>query len=510
MSSGVAEYQFSLGERNFTWVLSQVTWSEAAAAAQTAGGQLLTVSSASDLTDIQSALTSALKEDVSELFLGTQTDTGRYVWLGVSDATTEGSWIWENATSLDYSNWSSDSDYSSSSLGADLDFAGMNVVVPLGSSDTVLGQWNDFNSSDAMTYVIEVVPNRAPILATATELSTDEDTASAAIAFSATDADGDTLTYVFSTPSKGSVVDNGDSTHTYTPHANENGSDSFTVTVNDGTVDVSQTVDVTINAVNDAVAVAGAVTITGTVTQGEVLSADTSALSDTDGLGTLSYQWQASGADISNANSSTYALTQAEVGKALTVDVSYTDVQGSAESATSAATSAVVAVQAITIGYIDSENTRTLFADQTLIFKSDADSTTVAMSSGSLATLSQDLSFTHLEFSGSGPISESVDVAAIVAEADLSGANLNYAGLVMKDLSGINLSSSNLYHTHFYSSNLSDADLSGALLVGCQRRTKTAPVAGALVRHLIGSCRSKTAPLLGFRFVHSPAQQNAP
>ena len=44
----------------------------------------------------------------------------------------------------------------------------------------------------------------------------------------------------------------------------------------------------------------------------------------------------------------------------------------------------------------------------------------------------------------------------------------------------------------------------------CQRRTKTAPVAGALVRHLIGSGRSKTAPLLGFRFVHSPAQRNAP
>jgi len=47
-------------------------------------------------------------------------------------------------------------------------------------------------------------------------------------------------------------------------------------------------------------------------------------------------------------------------------------------------------------------------------------------------------------------------------------------------------------------------------LATCQRRTKTAPVAGALVRHLIGSGRSKTAPLLGFRFVHSPAQRNAP
>ena len=94
--------------------------------------------------------------------------------------------------------------------------------------------------------------NDAPVLTTSATLSTDEDTAITAIAFSATDVDGDNLTYSFSTPSKGSVTNNGDGTYTYTPYANENGSDSFTVTVNDGTVDVSQTVDVTINAVNDA------------------------------------------------------------------------------------------------------------------------------------------------------------------------------------------------------------------------------------------------------------------
>jgi VCBS repeat-containing protein len=76
--------------------------------------------------------------------------------------------------------------------------------------------------------------------------------ASSAIAFGATNVDGDTLTYAISNPSKGSVANNGNGTYTYTPAANENGSHSFTVTANDGTADVSQTVYVTINAVNDA------------------------------------------------------------------------------------------------------------------------------------------------------------------------------------------------------------------------------------------------------------------
>ena len=94
--------------------------------------------------------------------------------------------------------------------------------------------------------------NFAPVLTTSSNFDTNEDTPSLAIAFSATDPDGNALQYSFSDPTKGSVTNNGDGTYTYTPDANENGSDSFTITVNDGTVDVSKTVDVTINGLNDA------------------------------------------------------------------------------------------------------------------------------------------------------------------------------------------------------------------------------------------------------------------
>ena len=181
--------------------------------------------------------------------------------------------------------------------------------------------------------------NDAPTISTTTSLSTDEDTAIAAIAFSGSDVDGDSLTFSFSDPAKGTVTNNDDGTFIYTPDANANGSDSFTITANDGTVDVTETVNVAIAPVNDLPT--GAVTITGTATEEQVLTAVTITLEDEDGLGTLSYQWKADGANITGATASTLNLGQSEVGKAITVSVSYTDGESTTESVTSEATSAV-------------------------------------------------------------------------------------------------------------------------------------------------------------------------
>ena len=64
-------------------------------------------------------------------------------------------WVWEDNSDVTYSNWSSASNYASSSLGADQDFAGLNVKAPVSSSNTTLGQWMDFSAADEMTYIIE-------------------------------------------------------------------------------------------------------------------------------------------------------------------------------------------------------------------------------------------------------------------------------------------------------------------------------------------------------------------
>ncbi len=93
------------------------------------------------------------------------------------------------------------------------------------------------------------------------------------------------------------------------------------------------------------VAPVGLPAISGTATQGETLTADTSSITDADGFSThpnFFYQWKADGADISGGLAATFILTQSQVGKAITVTVSYTDRGRNDESLTSAETSAVV------------------------------------------------------------------------------------------------------------------------------------------------------------------------
>ncbi|CAN1566934.1 SbsA, Ig-like domain containing protein [Burkholderiaceae bacterium] len=99
--------------------------------------------------------------------------------------------------------------------------------------------------------------------------------------------------------------------------------------------------------VNDAPT--GAVTISGTVTQGQTLTVNNS-LADLDGLGAISYQWKASGTAISGATNSTLVLSQAEVGKVITVVASYTDGSSQAESVSSSATASVANIDIPNLG----------------------------------------------------------------------------------------------------------------------------------------------------------------
>ena len=86
----------------------------------------------------------------------------------------------------------------------------------------------------------------------------------------------------------------------------------------------------------------GAPTISGTARVGETLTASATGIADTDGLtnATFTYQWLADDADIAGATGSTYTLVAADAGKAIKVQVSFTDDAGNAESLTSAATTA--------------------------------------------------------------------------------------------------------------------------------------------------------------------------
>ena len=91
-------------------------------------------------------------------------------------------------------------------------------------------------------------------------------------------------------------------------------------------------------------------TITGTAQVGETLTASTTGIADANGLTTPNYTYQwirvdgTDEADIASANSSTYILVDADLGKTLKVRVTFDDDLGHTETLTSAATATVGAV----------------------------------------------------------------------------------------------------------------------------------------------------------------------
>jgi autotransporter-associated beta strand protein len=125
-------------------------------------------------------------------------------------------------------------------------------------------------------------PNIAPV-ASAQSVSTAEDTAKP-ITLSATDANGNPLTYAIVTkPAHGTLSGTAPNV-TYTPVLHYSGADSFTFKANDGTLDsASATVSITVTAVNDAPmaaaqsvttaqGVAKAIALTGTDVEGSALT----------------------------------------------------------------------------------------------------------------------------------------------------------------------------------------------------------------------------------------------
>lgn len=98
----------------------------------------------------------------------------------------------------------------------------------------------------------------------------------------------------------------------------------------------------------------GKVTINGTVTQNQKLTV-ANTLADADGLGVISYTWQADNSKIATAN--TVTLTEAQVGKVITVIASYTDAHGKVESVSSHASRAVVNVNDEPTGSVNIKGT---------------------------------------------------------------------------------------------------------------------------------------------------------
>ena len=128
----------------------------------------------------------------------------------------------------------------------------------------------NYFGSDSFTYTIQETENAAatatatvtltitsvndaPVPSYTASVGTDEDT-QLTESFTAADVDGDALTITIKDgngPSHGSVL-LGEGSYVYQPANDFNGTDAFTITVSDGSVEIDCPITVTVNAVNDA------------------------------------------------------------------------------------------------------------------------------------------------------------------------------------------------------------------------------------------------------------------
>ena len=180
----------------------------------------------------------------------------------------------------------------------------------------------------------------------------------------------------------------------------------------------------------------GSVTISGTATQGQVLTASNS-LADLDGLGAIAYQWKADGTNIGGATSSTFTLTQAQVGKAITVVASYQDVLGANESVASSATSSVANVNDSPTGSVTisgnatqgqaltaSNNLADLDGLGTIAYQWQADGTNIGGATSSTFTLTQ------------AQVGKAITV--IASYQDVLGANESVASSATSSVANVN------------------------------------------------------------------------
>ena len=221
------------------------------------------------------------------------------------------------------------------------------------------------------------------------------------------------------------VVDNGDGTSTITD--NRVGSP-------DGTDTVTGFEGLHFNSPPS-----GAVTIAGIAAQGQVLTA-ANTLADTDGLGPISYRWQADGVDIPGATGTSLVLQAGQVGQAITAIAFYVDLFGVAESVASAPTgpvvfdltaptvAAVLATPADAVLGYGATVSLSMRLSEAVSVDTAGGVPTLALNNGGLAT--------YASGSGSDALLFSYTVGSGQDTADLTVAAVNLNGAAIADLAG--------------------------------------------------------------------------
>jgi Ca2+-binding RTX toxin-like protein len=155
-----------------------------------------------------------------------------------------------------------------------------------------------------------------------------------------TDPEQDTLAVLSLLADTGELAELGSGQWRFTPDSKFSGAVQFDYFVMDGNGGATPaSLMVNILATPTQVPPTGKVTITGSALQYQTLTAS-HTLVDANGLGTVSYQWLSDGVAMVGATDTSYTLTQADVGKFISVKASYVDGWNQPESVTSDSVSA--------------------------------------------------------------------------------------------------------------------------------------------------------------------------
>ncbi|MCU4675489.1 tandem-95 repeat protein [Catenovulum sp. 2E275] len=199
---------------------------------------LVTVNAVNDAPKITGTPSTSVNQGATYNFVPTATDSdvGDSKIFSIEN---KPSWLTFNTTTGELSGTPSQSDIGTYS----------GIIVSVTDSENAKASLSAFNIT-----VVNV--NDAPVVSMAKSYTTDEDI-SVGLNYTVSDADDDLITITSSSPALGTV-----NTETqpisYTPNQNQNGTDSFTLTFDDGNGGiVTKSVTVTINPVNDVPVISG-------------------------------------------------------------------------------------------------------------------------------------------------------------------------------------------------------------------------------------------------------------
>ncbi|NRP96471.1 Ig-like domain-containing protein [Marinobacterium sp. xm-a-127] len=184
---------FSSDTSDYIWVKSQMTYADAQSYAESLGGNLVSINSATENALVYNQLIQDFDSQTSWETLGYAEDGGSsvYVWLGGNDISSEGTWVWETGDSFSYSNWGNaePDDYNNQdTLAIGLEDWPYGWEYDMSTPYGYAGEWNDIDASNLLTFVVEI------------EKSTSSDTTSPTIAISSSTSAlglGETATITF-------------------------------------------------------------------------------------------------------------------------------------------------------------------------------------------------------------------------------------------------------------------------------------------------------------------------